>query len=121
MWQSRLVLIVSIVVALALLAAGGAKIARLDFEIEAFTKWGLPLWLMVQVGIVEVIAAILLVLPRTATLGAVLGAAVMTVAVPTHIFSGEMPAAPIPLVLLGLLVLVGWARRQELAIEIGHA
>lgn len=111
----RLVTAASLLLGLALLGAGGAKLLRLDFEVEAFGKFGLPVWLMVQVGIVEVVAAALLARARTATLGAILGVAIMSVAAPAHAFSDELHLAPVPVLFLGGLVWVGWRRRAHLA------
>ena len=111
----KVVLAASILLALGIAAAGAAKLLRLDFEIDAFTKYGLPTWLMIEVGITELAAAALLVRPRTSTLGAILGVAIMTVAIPTHLLHNELPAAPISLAFLAGFVYVGWSRRASLA------
>jgi uncharacterized membrane protein YphA (DoxX/SURF4 family) len=101
--------------AFAFVTAGAVKLLRLDFEVEAFRKFGLPLWLMIYVGVFEVAAGVLLAREKTATLGAIVGVAIMAVAVPTHVFSGELAKTPMPLAFLAALVWVGWARRGHLA------
>ena len=104
----------SLLLAFGLLAAGSAKLLRLDFEVEAFAKFGIASWLMIQVGISEVVAAVLLARARTATLGAIVGAAIMVVAAPAHVFADEAPLAAFPLLVLAGLVFVGWSRREHL-------
>ena len=42
------------ILALVFLASGGAKLAGLDFEIQAFTRWGYPIWFMYLTGVAEV-------------------------------------------------------------------
>lgn len=99
--------------ALLFLAAGVAKLLRLDFEVEAFARYGLPLWLMTLVGTAEAVAAGLLVGPRTATAGAILAAAMMVVAIPAHLVAGEYALAPFSAFILALLIWLGWSRRAE--------
>ena len=40
---------------------------------EAFQTFGLPIWLMVYVGVFEIVAAVMLFLKRWATYGAIIG------------------------------------------------
>ncbi|MFQ5843994.1 MAG: DoxX family protein [Planctomycetota bacterium] len=101
--------------ALLFFASGIFKLARLDFEVAAFERYGIPGWLMIEVGVTEVAAALLLLRPRTATLGAITGSALMLVAIPTHVAAGEPHLAPLPLAVLAALIAVGWGRRAELA------
>jgi uncharacterized membrane protein YphA (DoxX/SURF4 family) len=118
--MGRLTTTASILLALGFLAAGAAKVLRLDFEVEAFDKFGLPLWLMVQGGIFEVAAAALLVRAKTATLGAIIGVGVMVFAIPTHLAVGEVPQAAMPVLFLAGFVFVGWQRREHLATLLGR-
>ena len=54
MRNPRVITAASILLALGFAAAGAAKLFRLDFELEAFGKYGLPTWLMIEVGITEI-------------------------------------------------------------------
>ncbi|MFN2348017.1 MAG: DoxX family protein [Thioalkalivibrio sp.] len=61
--------IVSWILVLIFLLSGGAKLAGLEFEIEAFTRWGYPLWFMYLAGALEVAGGIALMVPRFLALG----------------------------------------------------
>jgi len=77
-----------------------------------FVAWGYPAWFSVVIGACELVAAVLLTLPRRRFLGAVILVAIMTGAVTTHIVDHDMLAdhftAPIELVLAGIAALTQW-------------
>jgi uncharacterized membrane protein YphA (DoxX/SURF4 family) len=77
-----------------------------------FVAWGYPAWFSVVIGVCELVAAVLLTLPRRRFLGAVILVAIMTGAVTTHIVDHDMLAdhftAPIELVLAGIAALTQW-------------
>jgi uncharacterized membrane protein YphA (DoxX/SURF4 family) len=77
-----------------------------------FVNWGYPAWFSVVVGACELVAAVLLTLPRRRFLGAVMLVALMTGAVTTHIVDhntlADSIAAPIELVLAGIAALTHW-------------
>lgn len=114
MRNNRLLTVGAVLLALAFLGAGAAKVLQLDFEIQAFERFGLPIWLMVMVGVVEIVAAGLLLRRDTATLGAIVGVAIMLVAIPSHVAAREFPQAVVPLLFLLAFVAVGWQRREGL-------
>jgi uncharacterized membrane protein YphA (DoxX/SURF4 family) len=74
--------------------------------------WGYPAWFSVVIGVCEIVAAVLLTLPRRRFLGAVMLIAIMTGAVTTHIVDhdtlADSIAAPIELVLAGIAALTQW-------------
>lgn len=105
--------ILTVLLAFAFLGAGGSKLAGGAPHAENFVRWGFPLWFMYVTGAIEVVAALLLLVPRTATLGAGLYVGTMVGAVLTHLKAGETGHIVGPLVLLGLAVVVGLARRHE--------
>jgi putative oxidoreductase len=80
---------------------------------EHFRVWGYADWFRDLIGLIEVAAAIALLVPRTAVFGAIALAVVMLGAIYTHVARGEVPEAAAPLVLLALLVLVANARGKE--------
>jgi uncharacterized membrane protein YphA (DoxX/SURF4 family) len=105
----------SLLLALLLLAAGAAKLLRLEMEVSAFERFDLPLYTMVIAGVAELAAAALLVRQATATLGAIIGVGVMCVAVGAHLHAGETPQAALPVAVGAALVFAGWQRRDGLA------
>jgi len=77
-----------------------------------FVNWGYPAWFSVVVGACELVAAVLLLLPRRRFLGAMILVAILTGAVTTHIVDhntlADSIAAPIELVLAGIAALTHW-------------
>ena len=97
-------------VAAALLAAGGSKLAAAPAMVEMFAKLGAGQWFRYLTGALEVIGAVALLVPRTAFFGSVLLAVVMAGAVVTHL--AVLGGSPIPaLVLLVIVGTVAWLRR----------
>ncbi len=107
----------TILLAAAYLMAGGAKLAGASQMVAEFTQWGYPAWFRILIGLAEVSGALLLLIPRLATLGAAGLSVVMVGAIFTHFKNGEGLRAMIPLVLLVLLALLGYARRPRRARE----
>ncbi|HYO72886.1 MAG TPA: DoxX family protein [Archangium sp.] len=105
--------VLTVLLAVAFLGAGGSKLAGAAPHPESFARWGFPLWFMYVTGALEVVAALLLLVPRTATLGAGLYVGTMVGAVLTHLKAGEASQVGAPLVFLVLAVVVGLARRHE--------
>jgi putative oxidoreductase len=100
---------VQILTALAFLASGGAKLSSASAMVDMFEKIGLGQWFRYVTGSLEVIGAVLLLLPRTAAIGGWLLAAVMIGAIGTHLFI--IGGNPLPaVVLLVLATTVGWNR-----------
>jgi putative oxidoreductase len=94
------------------LMAGGTKLMGADMHVESFARWGYPDWFRLAVGATEVVAAALLVMPRTAVLGATLIIAIMAGATFTHLAlaDGEAANAVVTVVLLSVAAAIGWAR-----------
>lgn len=100
-------------VALAFLAAGGTKLAGVEMHVQNFANWGYPFWFMYVTGTIEVIAAVLILLPKTRFYGAATLVAVMMGAVLTHIQAGELAMLPPPVILLLLSGTVAWLTRPK--------
>lgn len=90
-------------------ASGGAKVIGLEFEIDAFTRWGYPLWFMYLVGIIEVGGAILLLVPRLTALVAGGLAVFMLGAVATHVVHAEWGMLVVATTILLLAAWRAWA------------
>jgi putative oxidoreductase len=97
--------ILSGLVALAFIAAGASKLAGAAAMVELFAKVGLGQWFRYFTGLLEVAAAIGLLISRYAFYAAVLLAIVMVGAIIAHItVLGSSPAAPVVLfVLTGMI------------------
>jgi uncharacterized membrane protein YphA (DoxX/SURF4 family) len=102
--------ILSGLVALAFLAAGGAKLAGVTAMVEVFDKVGLGQWFRYFTGLLEVAAGIGLLISRYAFYAAVLLATVMVGAIIAHVtVLGSSPAAPV--VLLVLTGIIAYLRK----------
>ena len=103
----------TIVLALLFLAAGAFKLTGAQEAIDNFHRWGYPDWFRVVTGVIEVVGAIGLLVPKASWVAAAGLSATMLGAIATHLHSGEATKAPLPLALLVLLVVVGWARQPR--------
>lgn len=114
--------IIVLVLALVFLASGAAKLAALDFEIEAFQRWGYPLWFMYAIGAFEVLGGILLLVSRTSVAAAATMAAFMIGAVATHVVHAEWGMLAVAAILMGLAARHAWrgvaqARNDEMVVS----
>jgi putative oxidoreductase len=97
--------ILSGLVSLAFLAAGGGKLAGTAVMVGLFDKVGLGQWFRYFTGLLEVAAAIGLLIPRYACYAAVLLAIVMVGAITAHVtvLGGSPAPAAVLLVLTGTI------------------
>jgi len=105
--------VLSIVAGLAFLMSGGMKLTGPEAMIANFQRWGYPGWFLYFIGAVEVGAAVLLVIPRLSAYAAAVLGGVMVGATITHLLHDPASHAAAPVILLGLLFVVGWARRPD--------
>jgi putative oxidoreductase len=105
--------ILQVVVALAFLAAGAAKLAAAPFMVQLFDQIGIGQWFRIVTGVVEIVGAVSLIHPRLASIGGLWLGFTMFFAVLTHLF--VLHTSPAPAVVLGLLnLLIAYLRRDEL-------
>lgn len=91
--------------------AGADKIVHSQAWQERFVdEWGLPAGLVVVVGVLEVTGAALLLVPRRATYGGAIIAAVMIGAVGTHLVAGQLDQVLAPAIFGSLAGFVAWYR-----------
>ena len=103
-----------VVVALAFLAAGTAKLAAAPFMVQLFDQIALGQSLRIITGTVEIFGAAALLHPRLAGFGGLWLGATMFFAVLTHLF--VLHTNPAPAVVLGFLnLLIAYLRRDDLA------
>jgi putative oxidoreductase len=108
--QRRIVWGVRILLALAFGAAGLAKLGGVPQMVQVFNAIGLGQWFRYLTGAVEVVGAVLLLVPAAGFLGGVLLTATMIGAVATHLVL--IDGSPVPALVLGLLsAFVAWRQR----------
>jgi len=105
---------VTLILALIFLASGGAKLAGLDFEIQAFTRWGYPIWFMYAIGAAEVAGGIGLLIRRLSALAAACLAALMIGAVATHVIHAEWGMLVAAASIMALAAWRGYSGRAEI-------
>ncbi len=108
--KNIVVMILSVLLALAFLSAGGMKLASGDEAGLDFEEWGYPAWFAYLTGILEVAGAVLVLIPATRFYGATLLAVVMVGAVFTHVRSAQFGMVAPAVILLVLASIVAWAR-----------
>jgi putative oxidoreductase len=91
------------------LFAGGVKLTGGKEMVQAFTTIGLGQWFLYFTGVLEVVSAIALLIPKTAAYGAAPLAVTMIGAIITHVFIlGGNPTPAI--VLLVFTATIAWFR-----------
>jgi|HubBroStandDraft_2_1064218.scaffolds.fasta_scaffold368873_2 putative oxidoreductase len=99
--------------ALMFLFAGGFKLSGAQTAIDNFAKWGYPDWFRIVTGLIEVAAGVLVLVPRTSFYGTLLILPTMVGAVLTHVTHGETRNIPLPLLLFVLAAILAYVRRPE--------
>lgn len=103
--------------ALLFLYSGATKFSHEVFWIELFAKIGIGQWFRYFTGSLEVICAILLLVPRTSAIAATLLACTMIGAIFTHFFIlRDGYAAMFPVFPLLILIAVAWNRRSPISV-----
>ena len=111
--KSIAVLILTIVLAVFFVLAGGSKFVGMQLDwAQNFDHWGYPGWFLYLIGIVELIGAAFLVIPSIAIFGAVVLGTIMFGAFWTHVANGEVPGMIVTIVLFVLFVSLGRLRLQ---------
>ena len=103
--------IITLLLALLCLRSGWLKVSGNVSWVRDFHRWGYPDWFRIVVGIAELASTVLLLIPRVASYGAGLFALVMLGAILTHATHGESSRLPFNFLLLGLSLIIVFARR----------
>lgn len=99
------------------LFAGTHKLTSDPAMVQAFAVIGVGQWFRYLTGAIEVVSAVLLLIPSLALFGALALAVTMVGAVITHLFIlGGSPAVPIAL--LVATATIAWIRRREISARI---
>jgi putative oxidoreductase len=113
-WSSVALWVIRGLLALAFVAAGGAKLYGVPMLVAEFEHIGLGQWFRYVTGGLEITGAILLLFPQKAVFGALLLICIMVGAVITHLFVIGGSAVP-AIVLLALNAVVAYAERGRIA------
>lgn len=105
---------VTALLSLLFLIAGLPKLVGVDAVMSQFSDWGFSPAFMVIVGVVEIVGAVLLLFPTTASIAAAALAVVMVGAIVTHAMAGELIMTIVPILMLLGLGWVGWTRAPYL-------
>jgi len=104
----------SILLAFAFLGAGLAKVTAQPMMVQEFSLFGYPQWFMYVTGALELLGAILVLIPRTASIGAGVVVCIMIGALFSHLTHGQAGMVVGPLVLLLMAIALGWLRGWRL-------
>ncbi|HKP72423.1 MAG TPA: DoxX family protein [Pyrinomonadaceae bacterium] len=102
--------IVTLFLALVCLRSGVTKLPGDSFWVRDFRRWGYPGWFRLAVGMAEIASFVLLLVPRFASYGAFIFAAVMLGAIFTHATHHEFSRLPFNLLLFALSLIIVYAR-----------
>jgi putative oxidoreductase len=114
-WKSVSLWVVRGLLALAFASAGGAKLYGVPMLVEEFQHMGLGQWFRYFTGTLELLGAVLILLPSLAAFGAVLLICIMIGATLMHLL--VIGGSPVPaLVLLALSAIVAYVKRGQIGI-----
>jgi uncharacterized membrane protein YphA (DoxX/SURF4 family) len=101
LWTGR---IISALAVLMLVFSGVMKLLKPAAVVEEFARLGYPESLAVSIGILEILCAVVYIIPRTSILGAILLTGYLGGATATHVRIGDPFFIPI---VLGIFIWVG--------------
>jgi uncharacterized membrane protein YphA (DoxX/SURF4 family) len=104
--------VLTALLSLTFFTTGASKLANVKPSPENFTRWGLSMTFMHVIGVIEVSCAIGLLFPRAAPFAALALFATMIGALRTGIVFGEALHIVVPTLLLVLLALLIYERRN---------
>ena len=108
--MGRAGIVLTVLPCLLLVMSGGMKVSQQQEAVDGFIQMGYPPAVLVPVGVFELAATILFLVPRTAVLGALLLTAYLGGAAATHVRIGEPITTP---VLVGVVVWLALYLRDE--------
>ena len=101
-------------ITLIFVTSGSAKLLGLEFELEAFDRWGYPLWFMYFTGVVEVIGGLVIWVKRLRFITSVGLNCVMIGAMATHLLNAEWPMLGVATVILILTLINTWRFKKDI-------
>ena len=108
--------IIAVLIGLLSIAAGGAKVALVPEEVEFLGQFGLTNALIVVFGTVQVLAGLLMVMPKTRVVGSIIAALGFAASAVLLVMAGNAAFAGVsllPVVLALLVAFKGFERRPD--------
>ena len=105
--------VIQFLIATLFVLQGVAKLTDGGGWVERFAEWGYPNGFVVVVGVVELIAAVGVLIPATAVIGAVLLIIIMVGAAFTHLTHGEIQVIT-NIIVIALCLLIIRGRQTQL-------
>jgi uncharacterized membrane protein YphA (DoxX/SURF4 family) len=102
------------VITLIFVASGGAKLLGLEFELDAFERWGYPVWFMYLTGVIEVAAGLAIWIKPLRFLASVGLNCVMMGAMTTHLVNSEWPMLGVASAIFLLTLTNTWRLKGDL-------
>ena len=103
-----------VAVAIAFLAIGASKFEAQSMWIRTFNEIGLGDWFRYVTGGIQMLGAVLVLIPRTCLIGiAILSCTMLGAALIWIVVLHQAGNAPIPLLVLTALLIVGWGARPD--------
>jgi len=106
--------IITPLITLIFVASGSAKLLGLEFELEAFERWGYPLWFMYVTGVIEVLGGLLIWVKRLRLITSLGLSCVMIGAMATHLFNAEWPMLGVATVIFALTLMNSWCFKSDI-------
>lgn len=103
-WKPHALWICQGLLAIAFTAAGAQKLLSTEAMVTLFSEIGIGQWFRWLTGALEILTAVLIVIPATATIGAALIVCLMIGAIFAHV--ALIGGSAIPALVLGLLAIV---------------
>ena len=113
-WKIAVVWALTVILALLMAAVGSAKFTRPEMWTRMASTLDLPFWLMQVAGVIEMVGAALLLIPRLAALGGSALAVVMFGAALAQVRGGQPTDAIAPLVYVAVALFIARQRADQL-------
>jgi uncharacterized membrane protein YphA (DoxX/SURF4 family) len=105
--------ILSGLIALTMIMAGVTKLMGQEKQVTGFAAMGFPNGFVYVAGVIEVVGAILLLIPKTAAFGVLILGATMVVATGAVLKMGDFAHAGFPFAFLVVIGIIGWLRQDQ--------
>ena len=106
--------IITPLITIIFVASGSAKLFGLEFELEAFERWGYPLWFMYFTGVVEVVGGLVIWVKRLRLITSVGLNCVMIGAIATHLLNAEWPMLGVAAAIFILTLINTWRFKKDI-------
>lgn len=112
--------VIAVLIGLLSLAAGGAKIALVPQEVVFLSQFGFVKGHTVSFGVVQVVAGLLMLIPKTRFIGAIIASAGFALSVTLLLAAGNTAFAVVslvPVLLAGFVAYQVWSARRADAVS----